>query len=103
VFDALFGEVDLVVLPTTPTTAFRLGEKAQDPLAMYLADVFTVFANLIGGPGLSAPWSRDERGLPVGVQLMAAPWREDLLFRAAGALEAARRDPGLPPRPGAAP
>jgi Asp-tRNA(Asn)/Glu-tRNA(Gln) amidotransferase A subunit family amidase len=60
---------------------------------MYLSDLFTVSANLTGAPALSVPFDWGALGLPVGVQLMAAPWREDLLFRGAGALETARRDP----------
>ncbi len=98
---ALFESCDLVLLPVTPTTAFRLGEKKHDPLAMYLSDLFTVTANLTGGPALSAPFGFDGEGLPVGVQLMAAPWREDLLFAAAGVLEAARPEPGRRPPEGA--
>jgi aspartyl-tRNA(Asn)/glutamyl-tRNA(Gln) amidotransferase subunit A len=85
-FAERFRGLDLVLLPTAPTTAFRLGEKSGDPLAMYLADVFTVFANLTGFPALSVPFGADAAGLPIGVQLLAPPWREDLLFGGARAL-----------------
>jgi aspartyl-tRNA(Asn)/glutamyl-tRNA(Gln) amidotransferase subunit A len=83
----LFESVDLVLLPTSPTTAFRIGDRVEDPLAMYLADVFTVYANLAGIPALNVPVGRDAAGLPVGAQLLAAPFREDLLFAAAKHLE----------------
>jgi aspartyl-tRNA(Asn)/glutamyl-tRNA(Gln) amidotransferase subunit A len=86
---SLFEAVDLVLLPTSPTVAFRLGERVLDPMSMYLADVFTVYANLAGLPALSLPGGRDAQGLPVGVQLLASPWREDRLFRAARALRGA--------------
>jgi aspartyl-tRNA(Asn)/glutamyl-tRNA(Gln) amidotransferase subunit A len=99
-FAALLDEVDLILLPTTPTTAFPLGEKLQDPLAMYASDVFTVYANLVGLPALSLPIARDEQGLPVGVQLLAAPGGEDVLFAAARALEEARGPFPWAPRPG---
>ena len=85
-FHALFESVDLVLLPTSPTVAFPLGERVLDPVSMYLADVFTVYANLAGLPALSVPAGRDADGLPLGVQLLASPWREDRLFRAARAL-----------------
>jgi aspartyl-tRNA(Asn)/glutamyl-tRNA(Gln) amidotransferase subunit A len=88
-FGELFAAVDLLLLPTTPTTAFRIGEKRDDPVAMYLSDVFTVYANLIGAPALSVPAGTDAQGLPIGLQLLAPSWREDLLFRAAGPLERA--------------
>ena len=98
-FETLFETVDVIVLPTSPTTAFPLGEKASDPLSMYLADVFTVYANLIGIPGMSVPAGADKHGLPIGVQLLAPRWREDLLFRAAGVLEAANGAPSGWPEP----
>jgi aspartyl-tRNA(Asn)/glutamyl-tRNA(Gln) amidotransferase subunit A len=95
-FRDLFREVDCVLLPTAPTTAFRLGEKTTDPLAMYLADIFTVYANLTGLPALSVPVGTDGAGLPVGVQLVAAPFREDILFAAARDLAGAAAPPRLP-------
>jgi aspartyl-tRNA(Asn)/glutamyl-tRNA(Gln) amidotransferase subunit A len=96
--EALFEEVDLILLPTSPTTAFRLGDRVEEPLAMYLADVFTVFANLGGLPAISIPAGTDLAGLPIGVQLLAPRWREDLLFRAARALEQ-EQGPVPPPNP----
>jgi len=75
--------VDLIAAPVAPTTAFRIGEHLNDPLAMYLEDIFTLPANLAGIPGLSFPVGFDQRGLPIGMQLMAPHFREDLLFGAA--------------------
>ncbi len=86
-FDRAFAEVDLLVSPTAPTTAFRLGEKLDDPLAMYLQDVATIPANLAGVPGLSLPAGLAEDGLPVGVQLLAPLQADDRLYNAAAALE----------------
>ncbi|MBI5078140.1 MAG: Asp-tRNA(Asn)/Glu-tRNA(Gln) amidotransferase subunit GatA [Candidatus Yonathbacteria bacterium] len=82
-FEHAFNEVDIIATPTTPTPAFKIGEKNNDPLAMYLADVFTVPANLIGIPALSIPSGtvdRDGKKLPLGLQLMAPHFREDILF-----------------------
>jgi aspartyl-tRNA(Asn)/glutamyl-tRNA(Gln) amidotransferase subunit A len=86
-YDAAFARVDLVALPTTPTAAFRLGEKVNDPLQMYLADVFTVSANLTGLPALSAPCGFTPEGLPVGLQLTGRMFDEPMLLRAAEAYE----------------
>jgi aspartyl-tRNA(Asn)/glutamyl-tRNA(Gln) amidotransferase subunit A len=85
-FEAAFEACDVVATPTTPTPAFRLGEKTDDPLQMYLADIFTVPANLAGIPGLSVP-SGFAGGLPVGLQLLGRPWGEADLLRAAAAHE----------------
>jgi aspartyl-tRNA(Asn)/glutamyl-tRNA(Gln) amidotransferase subunit A len=87
-YAAAFAEVDAVALPTSPTGAFRLGERTADPVRMYLADVFTVGANLAGLPAISVPCGFTE-GLPVGLQLMAPAMKEATLFRIAGAFEAA--------------
>ena len=84
-----FEEVDVIISPTTPTPAFKEGEKVDDPLQMYLNDIFTIPANLAGLPGMSQPCGFTEAGLPVGMQLMAAPMREDLLFKVAHAYEQA--------------
>jgi aspartyl-tRNA(Asn)/glutamyl-tRNA(Gln) amidotransferase subunit A len=88
-FDAAFAKVDVLATPTAPTTAFRLGEKLDDPLAMYLNDVATIPANLAGVPGISVPTGlAPEDGLPVGIQFLA-PAREDArLYNVGGALEA---------------
>ncbi len=90
-FERVFeGAVDVLFTPTSPTVAFPLGERVQDPLQMYLADVFTVTANLAGLPAVSVPVGASE-GLPVGGQLLAPQWGEATLFRAAFALESALR------------
>ena len=87
-FSAAFEQADVLVSPTAPTTAFRLGEKLDDPLAMYLNDVATIPANLAGIPGMSLPSGLSDDGLPVGFQVLA-PAREDArLYRVGGALEA---------------
>ena len=90
--------VDVLFTPTSPTPAFKLGERIDDPYAMYLSDVFTVTANLAGVPALSVPIGLAE-GLPVGGQLMAAHWREDTLLTAAAVLEAELGMVGSPPAP----
>src|SRR5262249_10347682 len=80
-FEQAFASCDVVATPTAPTPAFRFGEKTDDPLQMYLADIFTVPANLAGIPGISLPCGL-VGGLPVGLQLLARPFDEDALFRA---------------------
>jgi aspartyl-tRNA(Asn)/glutamyl-tRNA(Gln) amidotransferase subunit A len=87
-FDQAFAACDVVATPTTPTPAFRLGEKTEDPLQMYLADVFTVPANLAGIPGLSVPCGL-VRGLPCGLQLLGRAFDESTLFRAGHAFQKA--------------
>lgn len=82
-FDRAFQQVDVIAAPVAPTTAFRIGEHRDDPLAMYLEDVFTLPTNLAGVPGLAFPVGFDQQGLPVGIQLMAAHFQEDLLFSVA--------------------
>src|SRR5690606_18736494 len=77
----------LIASPTAPTSAFSLGEKVDDPVAMYLSDVFTVPASLAGLPALSVPCGRDVRGLPLGLQLIGKPWDEALLLRVAHAYQ----------------
>lgn len=86
-FIKAFDTVDVIVTPTSPTTAFRLGEKTEDPLTMYLSDVFTIPTNLAGLPGISIPCGADEKGLPVGVQIIGKHFREEELFKVAFALE----------------
>lgn len=81
-FDRAFGQVDLIFAPTTPTPAFRVGEKTGDPLAMYLSDIFTISCNLAGISGISVPCGFSSEGLPIGFQLMAPHWGEGALFRA---------------------
>lgn len=82
-FENAFNHVDIIAAPVTPDTAFRAGEHTADPLSMYLEDIFTIPANLAGIPGLSFPVGFDGRGLPIGMQLMAAPFAEELLLRTA--------------------
>ena len=89
-FDAAFEQADVLVSPTTPTTAFKLGERIDDPLAMYLADLCTIPSNLAGNASMSLPVGlAPEDGLPVGLQVMAPPTADDRLYRVGGALEAA--------------
>jgi len=82
-----FEDVDVLLTPTTPSVAFPLGEKVDDPLAMYMNDILTVMANLAGTPAISLPCGRAEDGLPIGLQLTAARFGEDKLFRVAAAYE----------------
>jgi aspartyl-tRNA(Asn)/glutamyl-tRNA(Gln) amidotransferase subunit A len=82
-FDAALSGCDIIAGPTAPTVAFRLGEKSGDPLAMYLADVYTIAANLAGLPGISVPCGVNAEGLPVGLQLLAGAFEEEKLLRAA--------------------
>jgi aspartyl-tRNA(Asn)/glutamyl-tRNA(Gln) amidotransferase subunit A len=79
-FDNAFAHCDAIVSPVGPTTAFRIGEKCDDPLQMYLTDIYTVSANLAGIPGISVPCGTSG-GLPIGVQFMAPKWREDTLLK----------------------
>jgi aspartyl-tRNA(Asn)/glutamyl-tRNA(Gln) amidotransferase subunit A len=88
-FAAAFAQVDVLVSPTAPTTAFPLGEKLDDPLAMYLNDVATIPANLAGVPGISVPNGLSDDGLPVGFQILAPAKADDRLYRVGAALEAA--------------
>ena len=90
-FEAAFAQVDVLVSPTTPTVAFPLGERMDDPLAMYLADLATIPSNLYGGPAMSLPCGLSE-GLPVGLQVMAPTLADDRLYRVGAAVERAYRD-----------
>lgn len=92
-FEAAFGRADVLVSPTAPTTAFKLGEKLDDPLAMYLNDLATIPANLAGVPGISVPSGlADEDGLPAGVQILAPATADDRVYRVGAALEAMLAD-----------
>jgi aspartyl-tRNA(Asn)/glutamyl-tRNA(Gln) amidotransferase subunit A len=86
-YDDAFARVDVVAMPTSPTPAFRIGERVADPLQMYLADVFTVSANLAGLPAISVPCGFTAAGLPIGLQLTGRPFDETTLLRVADAYE----------------
>ena len=86
-FDNAFAAVDAIVTPTTPTAAFKLGEKTDDPLAMYLADIYTVTANLAGVPGISVPCGRNKEGLPIGIQILGKYFDEPAVLRIAHVIE----------------
>ena len=88
-FEKAFDQVDVLVCPTAPTTAFKAGEKTNDPLGMYLLDLMTIPANLAGLPGLSLPCGFDDQGLPIGLQILGNVLREDLVLQAAYAYEQA--------------
>ena len=98
--DVFRAGTDLVLTPATPSTAFRLGQKVDDPLQMYLSDIFTVTANLAGLPALVAPVVTSREGLPIGVQLIGADFGEAALLRAGAVLER-EFEVGRPPDPGA--
>ena len=99
---AFDGGVDAMLLPTTPTPAFELGEKLDDPLQMYLADIFTISCNLAGLPGLALPCGLTDEGLPVGMQLIGPPFDEARLLRIGHAYQQTtdwhRRRPPLEPQ-----
>jgi aspartyl-tRNA(Asn)/glutamyl-tRNA(Gln) amidotransferase subunit A len=88
-FDRAFEQVDVIAAPVAPTTAFKIGEHGDDPLAMYLEDIFTLPANLAGVPGLAFPVGFDDQNLPVGMQLMGRHFDEATLFRLAHAFQRA--------------
>ena len=94
-FAAAFEQADVLVSPTAPTTAFTLGEKLDDPIAMYLNDIATIPANLAGVPGMSLPSGlADEDGLPTGIQILAPATRDERLYGVGAALEAMLTDAG---------
>jgi len=78
--DKIFNDYDFILLPTTPSVPFKIGAKTSNPVEMYLADIFTVLANLTGNPAISIPVGKDANGLPIGVQLMAKNFHEAALF-----------------------
>ena len=96
-FQEVFSQVDVIACPTAPTAAFRLGEKTDDPLQMYLSDILTIPCNLAGIPGLSLPCGLTSAGLPIGFQLLAAPFAESTLLHAAYAFEQAGGMPNRAP------
>jgi aspartyl-tRNA(Asn)/glutamyl-tRNA(Gln) amidotransferase subunit A len=86
-FDAAYGKVDVLVSPTSPTVAFRAGDKVDDPLSMYLTDICTNPLNLVGHPGISVPVGLDDEGLPIGFQVMAPALGETVMFQVAAEVE----------------
>jgi aspartyl-tRNA(Asn)/glutamyl-tRNA(Gln) amidotransferase subunit A len=86
-FDDAFKRCDVIVTPTAPTTAFKIGEKTQDPLQMYLSDIYTISVNLAGLPALSLPCGFDTTGLPIGLQIIGKPFDEATILRVAHAYE----------------
>jgi aspartyl-tRNA(Asn)/glutamyl-tRNA(Gln) amidotransferase subunit A len=98
-FDKAFSEVDMMVTPTSPTAAFKIGEKSADPLQMYLADIFTISVNLAGVPGISIPCGFTSGNLPIGMQLIGRHFDEETILKASHAYEQAtewhRRTPAL--------
>ncbi|HEX9879053.1 MAG TPA: amidase family protein, partial [Candidatus Binatia bacterium] len=88
-FDEAFQKCDVLVTPTAPTTAFKIGEKTADPLQMYLSDIFTISTNLAGLPALSLPCGFDSRGLPIGMQIIGKPLDESTILQVACAYEQA--------------
>ena len=98
-FDDAFSKIDIIVTPTSPTAAFKLGEKTSDPLQMYLSDIFTISANLAGVPAISIPCGFTSDSLPIGLQMIGKHFDEETIFRAAHAYERStdwhRRKPPL--------
>ena len=86
-FDNAFKNCDCIITPTSPTAAFKIGEKMDDPLSMYLSDIFTISANLAGIPAISIPCGFTNDGLPIGLQILAKPFDEETIFRAAYTFE----------------
>jgi aspartyl-tRNA(Asn)/glutamyl-tRNA(Gln) amidotransferase subunit A len=86
-FARAYGRVDVLVSPTSPTVAFKAGERVDDPLAMYLSDICTIPSNLSGHPAISVPIGVDGDGLPIGFQVMAPALGEQVMFRVAGEVE----------------
>ncbi|MBI4495636.1 MAG: Asp-tRNA(Asn)/Glu-tRNA(Gln) amidotransferase subunit GatA [Deltaproteobacteria bacterium] len=86
-FERAFARCEALLLPTAPTPAFRLGEKVDDPLQMYLSDIYTIPCNLAGLPGLSLPCGLSRQGLPIGLQILTAPFQEEKMLRVAYAFE----------------
>jgi aspartyl-tRNA(Asn)/glutamyl-tRNA(Gln) amidotransferase subunit A len=78
---SILSKYDVIVMPVTPTTAFKLGEHSDNPLEMYLADLFSVQANVAGVPAISLPCGKDKKGLPIGLQVIADDFEESKLFK----------------------
>ena len=95
-FDKAYEQCDVILTPTAPSAAFAVGENEDDPIKMYLNDVFTVPASLAGLPGISIPAGLDAQGLPLGLQIIGKAWDEETVFRAAHVLETAVNFEALP-------
>ncbi|MFA6358199.1 MAG: Asp-tRNA(Asn)/Glu-tRNA(Gln) amidotransferase subunit GatA [Candidatus Omnitrophota bacterium] len=86
-FDQVFSDCDCIVAPTSPSAAFKIGEKTEDPLKMYLSDIYTISVNLAGIPAISIPCGFTKKGLPIGLQVMAKAFNEEMLFKVAHTFE----------------
>ncbi len=95
-FDKAFKSCDILVTPVSPTTAFKIGEKMEDPLTMYLSDIFTIPVNLAGLPGMSVPCGFDASGLPIGLQIIGKPLDEALMMQAAYVFESEKNIKKIP-------
>jgi aspartyl-tRNA(Asn)/glutamyl-tRNA(Gln) amidotransferase subunit A len=95
-FESAFRQCDLMITPVSPTTAFKAGEKTEDPLTMYLSDIFTIPVNLAGLPAISIPCGFDTCGLPIGLQIIGKPLDEGLILQAAHAFETEKQLKRLP-------
>ena len=90
-FKKAFSKVDVILTPTSPTTAFKIGEKDENPLSLYLADLYTCQGNIGGLAGISVPFGKDEKGLPIGVQFYGPILEEEKILNAAYHLEKASK------------
>ena len=88
-FEKAYASVDVILTPTSPVVAFKFGDKVDDPMSMYLCDIYTIPTNLAGHPGMSVPFGTGAHGLPVGIQVLAPALGEEAMFRVGGALESA--------------
>jgi aspartyl-tRNA(Asn)/glutamyl-tRNA(Gln) amidotransferase subunit A len=86
-FENAFQQVDLIATPVSATTAFKAGDKAKDPLQMYLTDIFTIPASLAGLPGISVPCGQDQSGLPIGIQILGPRMEDARVLQAASLIE----------------
>jgi aspartyl-tRNA(Asn)/glutamyl-tRNA(Gln) amidotransferase subunit A len=96
-YEQAFTKCDAILTPTSPTVAFKIGERSDDPLAMYLSDIYTVSANLAGVPAISVPCGMSDERLPIGLQLVGNFWTEDVLLDLAHAYETAHPLDARPP------
>jgi aspartyl-tRNA(Asn)/glutamyl-tRNA(Gln) amidotransferase subunit A len=97
-FEEAFKKCDIIITPVSPTTAFKAGEKTEDPLTMYLSDIFTIPVNLAGLPGMSLPCGFDSAGLPIGLQIIGQPLDEARMLQAAYLFETENNVKNIPER-----